>query len=111
MGFIILVLMIGSILFSWIKGINNAKKLPAEVNVLKSHIKQTFIFALIIGSLLGLGMSAQSIAFADVSMLLGLIVGGISTFVLSGFILHYRTNRLLKEHQYISDPSILDEHL
>lgn len=92
----IIILIATAILGTWIFGVRQALKLPNGRKILKSFMSNTLMIGGVLGLLLGSYMSSTSIgAFASLGVVLGLIVGVITTFVLAGFVLAFKMKKAL----------------
>lgn len=92
----IIILIATAILGTWILGVRQALKLPNGRKILKYFISNTLMIGGVLGLLLGSYMSSTSIgAFASLGVVLGLIVGVITTFVLAGFVLAFKMKKAL----------------
>jgi len=96
----IIILITTAILGTWIFGVRQALKLPNGRKILKSFMSNTLMIGGVLGLLLGSYMSSTSIgAFASLGIVLGLVVGVITTFVLAGFVLAFKMKKALSLYQ------------
>lgn len=107
---IICIALIGLSINGWVKGIQATKKLPKELSLLKEHLMQTFIVAILGGVVLGYFMYDGGTAeYAGIGLVVGGIIGFIATFLFSGLVFWYRINKLTAHYQESSTPNVSDE--
>lgn len=105
------------ILWTWISGVSKARKLPNGGVFLKSFIVKTLTIGAGVGVLLGSYFSSGSLAaYASLGLILGLIVGGVGTLGVAGFVLFFKTRKALKLYKESDDyvanttnPNVLDD--